>query len=280
MQEQLTINEQQQSNDVIVQVPSEDVLLLSVNLPDMSRARLMQALPFALEEQIIGDLDEQHIVVVGDIIAGNVPVAVVTHHKMRLWLDQLNERGVQADCMLPASVALPAAPQMNLLQGRYAVKKSRVGQTKKIYRIAVMLAVAWLGLLLLYPLISYFILKTKVSTINSQIATIYHHAFPNATSVVAPKMRMEEKLHQVTSQLGSNKFLLLAGYVGKGMLAAPTVTLKRLQFQNNHLSLEVSANSVADFSSFIAYLQQQGLNVKQENANVAGTRVTAIVEVE
>jgi type II secretion system protein L len=169
---------------------------------------------------------------------------------------------------------------LNLLQGRYASKKHRFRQTKKTARIMRVLAIVWLALLLAYPVVSYLILSQRVNAVQTQIAAIYHREFPNATSVVAPKLRMEEKLHQVTSQLGSNKFLLLSGYVGKGVQATPAVNLKRMQFQNNRLTLEVSAPSAADFSAFTQYLSNQGLSVKQQNANISGARVSAIVEVE
>ncbi len=299
----------QENREIIVVVPAEDVLLLSVNLPGMPRSRLLQALPFAVEEQLIADLDTQHIVPAAIPAEGSMIAAVVAHVKMQLWLDQLTSWGVQADHMLPVSSLLPQAeqawemmasqtdiisdemlsdvarntaklPAFNLLQGQYAVKKSRLRHTKKISQVTAALGVVFVGLLLSYPIFSYMILKSRASTINSQIAAIYHREFPNAASVVAPKRRMEEKLHQVTSQLDSNKFLLLMGYVGKSMQSAPSLHLKRLQYQGSRLSLEVSANSAADFSAFTRYLQEQGLKVKQENANVTGDRVTAIVDVE
>lgn len=295
--------------EIIVLVPAEEVLLLKVAMPVMPRAKLLQALPFALEDQIIADLDTQHAVPADEIIDGKVTAAVVAHAKMQLWLDQLKSWGVQADRLLPVSALLPEEDKTweavvqqvssaadyhvaelahelvydkgpNLLQGRYAPKKNRFKKTKKSAALIGALAAVWLVLLLAYPVVSYFILQQRVNAIQTQIAAIYHRQFPNASSVVAPKLRMEEKLHQITSQLGSNKFLLLSAYVGKGMQAAQGVTLKRLQFQGNRLTLEVSADSVAGFSAFTAYLSGQGLSVKQQNANIAGTRVSAIVEVE
>lgn len=299
----------QMDRDVIVLVPTEEVLLLKVLMPVMPRAKLLQALPYALEDQIIADLDTQHVVPADEINDGKVTAAVVSHANMQLWLDQLKEWGVQADRLLPVAALLPEEDKTweavvqqvsgtadyhvtdvarelaydrgpNLLQGRYAPKKNRFKKTKKTAALIGVLAVVWLVLLLAYPVVSYMILQQRVNAIQTQIAAIYHRQFPNASSVVAPKLRMEEKLHQATSQLGSNKFLLLSGYVGKGMQAAQGVTLKRLQFQGNRLTLEVSADSVAGFSAFTSYLSGQGLAVKQQNANIAGARVNAIVEVE
>ena len=44
----------------IVIVPSEDVLVTTVTLPKMNRSRLLQAIPYALEEQVIEDVDTMH----------------------------------------------------------------------------------------------------------------------------------------------------------------------------------------------------------------------------
>ena len=46
--------------EVIVVVPARDVLLISAQLPKMNRSRLLQALPFALEEQLIDDVEDLH----------------------------------------------------------------------------------------------------------------------------------------------------------------------------------------------------------------------------
>src|SRR4029079_10299250 len=97
-----------------------------------------------------------------------------------------------------------AKTSLNLLQGAYAVKKSRLRQTGKFWKLIPYFAAAWIGLLFLYPAVSYFILKQRVTQTETQIAAIYKREFPQASSLVAPKLRMEEKLHQVTSQLGEN----------------------------------------------------------------------------
>lgn len=47
--------------EIIILVPAEDVLLTIVQLPDMSKTRLLEALPFALEDQLIADIDTLHI---------------------------------------------------------------------------------------------------------------------------------------------------------------------------------------------------------------------------
>ncbi len=47
---------------VTVLVPATSVLLTHVSLPVKNRQRLLQAIPFALEEQLASDIDMQHFV--------------------------------------------------------------------------------------------------------------------------------------------------------------------------------------------------------------------------
>jgi general secretion pathway protein L len=171
-------------------------------------------------------------------------------------------------------------PAINLLQGKYAVKKAKFPQSDKMWKLMAAVAVAWVLLLFLYPAFSYFILRQRVSSIESQITQIYKRHFPQASSVVMPKARMEEKLRKFSAQAGESRFLLLLGYVGKGMLETPSIKLKRLDFQNGQLTMELTATSSEDFSAFSDFLTRQGLNVKQRNANLVGERVNAILEIE
>jgi len=353
--------------DVIVIIPAEDVLLTSAKLPKMSSSRLAQALPFALEEQLVGDIESLHFACATTQADGSMPVAVVTKEKMRQWFAQLQSWNIRVDAFVPAMLAQPYsasawyvtlgeiayvrtglcqgfacdpdnlgeflniamlgsdtrpevvhvhnytgsplhpelkeqlaiqetmfsserlladlalktdASVLNLLQGEFAVKKSRLPQTKKMTQAFTYFAVALVFLLFLYPTVSYFILNQKVGDIDAQIAQIYKRNFPQSASLVAPKMRMQEKLQKLNSQAGDNQLFLLLGYVGKAMQESSSgIALKHMEFQNNQLTLDLTAQSSDVFSAFTDFLTRQGLNVKQQNANLAGTHVNASVVV-
>ena len=354
-----------QNRQVIVLVPSEDVMLTTVKLPKMKRARLLQALPFSLEEQVIGDLNVLHFVPgeAGD--DDNIPVAIVAKEKMQAWLDQLQALNIQPDILMPLMFALPLqenawtisvhqmadirlhadqgfacdshnlpqlldialqaaqkkpeciyirnytsdalafnlpvkvqedfhdekqfmtdlamralkSPHLNLLHGAYKARKSVFPEMRKSRNAAIMLSVACLALLFLYPAISYLLLKHKEHEIDMQIAEIYKHYFPQASNMVAPKIRMQEKMQQYTAQAGDANFLTLTAYIGKGMRAAHGLNLKRLSFQHQQMTLELSAASSENFSAFTDYLMRAGLKVKQESINLADTRVNAVITV-
>lgn len=354
--------------EVIVIVPAEDVVITTVALPKMQRSRLLQALPFALEEQLTDDVETLHFAPGDSQSDGTMAVAIVAHHKIQLWLSLLAEWQIQPNSMLPLTLAvaakphqwqvavheqvavrvsplmafscdktnfaqiidlalsecqplpqqininnasshayattlelevpvqetflqpielynrlaaqLPTEPALNLLQGAYAVKKARLPQLDWIMKAGAALLLGWVFLLFYGPIMSYFVLHHRVSQLNSQMLAIYQRQFPQATSVSAPKLRMEEKLHKLSAQVGENRLLLLLGYVGKAMGATNGVKLKRLDYQNNVLTLDLSATTSEDFATFTDFLAGKGLAVKQQNANLSGTRVNATLQVE
>lgn len=353
--------------EVIVIVPAEDVLLASVTLPKMNRSRLLQAIPFALEEQIIEDVDTLHFAA-GDYRPNEpVPVLVVARTKMNDWMSLLRSWQVTADIMIPATFALPVVPHewhvlanhtvivrtgvdagfacdkenatellvmsleglslppqrirvenanpeplvlvlpvtveqtqitqekqleimafaasqsapVDLLQGDYQSKKTRhLPKLTSMLRAIVYLAAAWLALLFLYPVVSFGILDRRAADLNSQLAVIYKHYYPDATNMAVAKDRLQQKLNKLTSGVGENKLLSLMASIGKGLTQASGVQLKRMDYQNNVMTLEIAANSSQSFSLFTDALGQQGLRVTQQNANLNGARVSATLQIE
>lgn len=353
---------------VTVIVPAEDVFIAVTKLPKMSRARMKQTLPYALEEQIINDVETLHFAAGAQAELGDVPVAIVAKDKMQQWKALLKAWGIAPDVMISSVYALPCednqwsvmidemanvrvddwsgfagdrsnlpelinlailasqnppqrihisnytnhafktalpmvasitedfknpemliqdaalqvvkTPHINLLQGPYAVKKTKLPQTNKVWKVISNLSKAFVVLLLLYPIVSHVLLGSKVGSIDRQINAIYRQNFPQANSIVAPKQRMEEKLQKLNARIGENKLLMLLGYVGKGMAQTASIKIKRMDFQSNQLTLELSAGSSEDFSTFTDFLNSQGLSVKQQNANLTGTHVNATLQID
>jgi general secretion pathway protein L len=392
------------NKEVIIVVSAQDVLLASAKLPKMNRSRLAQALPYALEEQLIGDVELLHFAPAESEVEGVLPVAIVAKEKMQAWKDVLQNWNIKADSLVSQVFTLPVQdktwtlvlqemailrmgnyqgfacdinninemlnialqsadhlpqclhiynytansivdalnlsantntsvsentnteintsvninkntnenrqlnseviikedlrspekfytdlvanitkfPHIDLLQGAYKTKakKSKLPATRKLWDTMFYLAAAWICLLFLYPTISYFILKQRLHGIDGQIAAIYKHYFPQSSTVVAPKLRMEEKMQRVAAKSGDSKSLLLIGYVGKAMTEAHNIQIKRMDFQNNQLTIELSAASSQEFSQFTDFLSHQGLNVKQQGANLSGERVNSSIVIE
>lgn len=95
-----------QNRRLVVLVPSADVRLTSVQLPARQTAKVLQAVPFALEDQLADDVETLHFALGTRQADGNWPVAVVARARMAQWLGFFTERGLRPDAMIPDVLAL------------------------------------------------------------------------------------------------------------------------------------------------------------------------------
>ena len=97
------------AGEVVVLVPAEEVLLTSARVAAKSRAQLLQAVPYAIEDQLLAPVEDLQFAVSeggGDALG----VAVVAKATLRGWLDRLAAAGIRPDVLLPESLALPLEP--------------------------------------------------------------------------------------------------------------------------------------------------------------------------
>jgi general secretion pathway protein L len=96
---------------VCVLVPAADVLSTEVDVPVRSSSnRLAQIVPFALEEQLVADLEQQHFAI-GRRAADSTrtPVAVVGRDRIEAWLGALQEVGIVPEQLYADTSLLPPA---------------------------------------------------------------------------------------------------------------------------------------------------------------------------
>ncbi len=358
------LNPAAKSYDLTVIVPAQDVLLTHAALPKLSRQQLMQALPFALEEQLIDDVTELHFAIAEYQADGTLPVAIVAKKKMMEWLALLNQFDLRPAQLIPGLFALPYTekvwemslnnegcairtgrfsgftcdknnltatlelglataekkpesiqiynfsqtsepavkkigdvtldeihlgerfflekiaawleeyPKINLLQGIYQGRR-KASETKKIWLLAAYGVLAWVAITFFSNIVSFFILHHQSSTLETAINTIYKKNFPQASTVVAPRDRMTAKLKTLTDQSNKNYFLVLLAAAGDYLTKNPNVQLKALDFRDNQLNLEVSADTFDSLDALTKTLSAQGYTVKQQNAAISGTQVKA-----
>jgi type II secretion system protein L len=178
-----------------------------------------------------------------------------------------------------ASVLLKT-PYLNLLQGAYRTKQTMFLKKDKLRQTLLAFAVAWLGLLLLYPTISYFILSRHASELSTEIAAIYHRYYPESKEVVAPKIRLEEKLRDLNSEDVDNQLLMMLAYLGQALTKTPPIELKRVDYQNNKMTVEFMAASSPDYAKFTGLLTDSGVRVKEQSANLSGKQILATIILE
>ena len=95
---------------VHVCVPATDILITAVQLPRGNRQRLLKAVPYAVEEQLIDDVDELHFALSPREEDGRWRVAVVDRIRISDWLEVLAGAGIQPHLMVPEVLAVPREP--------------------------------------------------------------------------------------------------------------------------------------------------------------------------
>lgn len=88
-------------------VASNEMVFHKISLPINRRSAWAQLAPFALEEQVIGDVDRFHFAVGALQKDGQVPVAAISKEKMDAWLDILAEHSVSVEKIWPDVLAVP-----------------------------------------------------------------------------------------------------------------------------------------------------------------------------
>lgn len=96
--------------EVIVLVPSAEVLTTTVDIPVRGGARLQAALPYALEEFLADDIDRLHFAAGSKRSGGQTPVSIVNRERMAQWLAMLDEAGIQPSSVVADSYGLARIP--------------------------------------------------------------------------------------------------------------------------------------------------------------------------
>lgn len=117
---------------VVVIVPGSDVLLSEVNLAIRQPAKLLQAVPYALEEQLAEDPDDLHFAIGTRTADGRTPVAIVAKKKLDAWLAPFRAARVELAAVVPETLCIPyqaaaSGPAWSvLLEGTHALVRSGI----------------------------------------------------------------------------------------------------------------------------------------------------------
>ncbi len=92
---------------VVALTPGPEVLLTRARVPARNPRALARALPYALEDQLAGDVDTLHCVPGARLPDDNISVAVVSRAQMDQWREQLREAGLDPRSLVPETALLP-----------------------------------------------------------------------------------------------------------------------------------------------------------------------------
>lgn len=88
-------------------VPSEQVLILAVDLPLHSRRQRLSALPFAIEDQIADPIGDVHVALGMELSPRRHLAGVVRRDVMMQWTKIANEAGLTHCSIVPDALSLP-----------------------------------------------------------------------------------------------------------------------------------------------------------------------------
>lgn len=91
-----------------VWTPAAETIFTRAVLPTRSPRKIMQALPFALEERLLGDPESLHFAwrAEGD---GSLSVAVTNRARIQTWVERFGKSGIQPLSLCPATLLVPWA---------------------------------------------------------------------------------------------------------------------------------------------------------------------------
>ncbi|ADH86927.1 type II secretion system protein GspL [Desulfurivibrio alkaliphilus] len=92
-----------------VLIPGTEVLLTRVNLPPGNRKQLLAAIPYALEEFLADEVEDQHFAVGRPDENGALAVAVIARERLDYWLELCRQHGLAPAGMVPEMLAVPLA---------------------------------------------------------------------------------------------------------------------------------------------------------------------------
>ena len=110
---------------VVVFVSGVEVVLTDVALPNMNKQKLLKAIPFALEEQLASDVEDNHFAVGERQQADKVNVAIVERDIIEMWLHGLKDVGIQPDVVTTEVLGVPYTENSWTLLLKSADKQSK-----------------------------------------------------------------------------------------------------------------------------------------------------------
>lgn len=166
---------------------------------------------------------------------------------------------------------------INMLQGQFKPKHDMFTPEVTALIIAGLFGI-WFGVLFLGNAVKYVYLNHKVNRIDQQIAENYKILFPNSTSIVSPRIRVQRLLNSMHTTHKKSAFLNLVAIVGPIVKQEKGLVVQMVNYSDSKVELHVDVQDFAILDNFTQRLQRAGLMVSHSNATKAGTAIQAKIE--
>lgn len=108
--EQATERSLHSGRRIVVFYPASLVRLATAKVPAKQPSKVLQAVPYVLEEQVAEDVDSLHFAIGPRQPDGAYPVAIASRDRLGRVLNLLRARGLQPELLVPETLALPVDP--------------------------------------------------------------------------------------------------------------------------------------------------------------------------
>ena len=95
---------------IVVLLPGAEVTTLDAELPARAGSKLLQAVPYALEEQVAADVDTLHFAIGTRAADGRTPVCVIGKATLQGVLDTLRAAGLDPQAVYPETALVRSQP--------------------------------------------------------------------------------------------------------------------------------------------------------------------------
>lgn len=95
------------SQQPLLVIPGEMLMVKQVNVPGRNRATLLKAIPYALEDNLAEDIDVLHFAVGPMQPKEPTPVVVIRHEILQSWLNACRDAGITPAAAIPDILLLP-----------------------------------------------------------------------------------------------------------------------------------------------------------------------------
>ena len=153
----------------------------------------------------------------------------------------------------------------NLLQGEFSVSQ-RSGEEQRWWiiakRLAVSIVVIWFSGLFL----QYLYLSWEYNKLENQIADTYREVFPDATTISNPRAVFDREIGRVSDGQTGTDFLSMLLRTGEILGDFPQVTVLGLNYNNQQINLNFTADNFSRLQQLEERFMQAGLKVEKESA--------------
>jgi general secretion pathway protein L len=219
------------------------------------------------------------------------PQQIVLYNGGEQLLDELSELGIPIEEKNHDSGALAwlipgllAKNAINLIQGKYH-PQDKIKHLWRPWRLTAALVLLWLTIQVIQQGISYHNLRQQQEILNAQVVALYRKTVPEARKIVNPRVQMEQQLIALQTQHGQDSksddnFLDLLNSISVPLVRTPGFDLKRLDYQQGRLNLQIEVANLQALESLKLRLKNLEFAVEILTAVSRNNRVESRLRIE